>query len=124
MTELQDAYLAKAGRALASAGRALEAGDVEVVLNRAYYACFYVAQAALDAFDEHPKSHKGTHVRFRYHYVATGRIPSGVAQTLPYAAQSRERTDYDAFVVSDLEAAADLLADAERFVEVVGGAIE
>jgi uncharacterized protein (UPF0332 family) len=118
MSPLQEALVEKAERALATA-RQVVGEDPEAAVNRAYYACFYLAQAALLDVGEEPKSHAGTHNRFAFHFVATGRIPENVARTLPYAAQARERADYNALVVTDSRAAADLLADAERFVAAV-----
>ena len=123
VTELQDALLAKALRALEAAAVALEHEDTETATNRAYYACFHVARAALMGEGEQPKTHSGVHNRFALRFVASGRVPVEVARTLPHVAQVREKADYDAFAVTDLHAAADLVADAERFVETVRGAV-
>lgn len=119
MTEHQQALSDKAERALASARSALEAGDAETAVNRSYYACFYLAQAALLGVGERPKTHAGTHNRFAFHFARSGRVPPDIAGVLPHAAQARERTDYDAFAVTDAAAAADLLRDAKRFVAAV-----
>ena len=119
MTALQDGYVAKADRALASARRTLDDGDPEAAVNRAYYACFYLVQAALLGVGETPKTHAGTHSRFAYHFVRPGRVPQDIGRILPYAAETRERSDYDAFAITDTAAAADLLTDAERFVAAV-----
>lgn len=124
MTDLTRAYLGKAERALEAARRSIEADDAETAGNRAYYACFYVAQAALALEGDRPKTHAGTHRQFARRYVADGRVPADVARILPEAFRLRLREDYDALAVTDLEAAADLLADAERFVEVVGGVVQ
>ena len=123
MSPLQVALVDKAERALATA-RQVMGEDPEAAVNRAYYACFYVAQAALLGVGERPKSHAGTHNRFAFHFVATGRVPEEVARTLPSAAQARERADYNVLAVTNPRAAADLLADAERFVEVVRNEVE
>ncbi|MEM0962696.1 MAG: HEPN domain-containing protein [Bacteroidota bacterium] len=123
MTDLQAALFQKAGRAMESARIALEHGDAETTTNRAYYACFHGARAALLDEGEQPKTHSGVHNRFAFQFVASGRISPEVARTLPHAAQIREKADYDALAVTDTRAAADLLADAERFVEAVRGAV-
>src|SRR5690606_19122001 len=60
MSPLQVALVDKAERALATA-RQVMGEDPEAAVNRAYYACFYVAQAALLGVGERPKSHAGTH---------------------------------------------------------------
>lgn len=124
MNQLQAALIEKAMRAREAARRALDADDAETAVNRAYYACFHAARAALAGEDEQPKTHSGVHNRFACLIVATGRVPMEVARTLPHAAQVRERADYDALTLADLSAAADLVADANRFVAVVREAIE
>lgn len=119
MTSIQRAYLDRAGRALQAARRSVEAGDGETAANRAYYACFYVAQAALVGVGEEPKTHAGTHRRFAAQFVANGQVPREVGRILPDAFRLRLQSDYDAFAITDLNASADLLADAKRFVAVV-----
>ena len=119
MTTLQQAWLAKADRALASARRALDADDADVCLNRAYYAAFYVAQAALAAEGEQPRTHSGTISRFSFHFVRTGRLAREVGAFLHDAFDLRQQADYDAIAVTDTRAAADALADAETFVAAV-----
>ncbi len=124
MTELQTALVAKGERALESARRVLDSGDAELATNRAYYACFNLARAALAGEGEQPKTHSGVHNRFALLFVATGRVPEDIARTLPHAAQVRERADYDALATTDMNAAANLLADAERFVATVWEVVE
>lgn len=124
MTELQRALVEKGIRAQEAARRALDDGDAETATNRAYYACFNLARAALLSEGDQPKTHAGVHNRFALRFVATGRVSEAVARVLPHAAQIRERTDYDALAVTDLRAATDLLADAERFVAAVQAAVE
>jgi uncharacterized protein (UPF0332 family) len=124
MTDLQRAYLDRAERALAAAQHAVGHGDGEAAVNRAYYACFYVAQAALVGRGEEPKTHAGTHRRFAEVFVAPGAVTREVGRILPDAFRLRLQGDYDALAVTDPRAAADLLADAERFVEVVQQIVE
>lgn len=122
MTEMQTALLAKADRALASA-QALLHDDPDAAANRAYNACFDVARAALLSVEESPKTHAGVHTRFAFHFTKlgpkSGPLDDAVASTLPYAAQQRERADYEALGVTDVRGVADLVADAERFVAAV-----
>lgn len=123
MSEEEEAHFAKAERMLRAARVLLGDGEAEGSINRAYYACFHAAQAALLRSGERPKTHAGTHNRFAFHYIRAGSIPVDVGRILPDAAQLRERTDYDAFAVGDLSAAADLVRDAERFVDAVREAL-
>ena len=123
MTDLPRAFLDKASRALGAARRAVDADDAETAVNRAYYACFYAAQAALVSVGDRPKTHAGTHRRFALRFVRDGPVPAEVGTILPEAFRLRLREDYDALPLTDLRAAADLLADAERFVATVGGVV-
>ncbi len=124
MTEAQAALVVQAERALRTARLALDDGDGAGAVNRAYNrqvgeanACFYLARAALLGVDEAPKTHKGTHARFKLHFVADGPLSPEDGRTLTDAFAACQRSDYDTFAVTDTAAAADLLADAERFVE-------
>ena len=119
MTEHQAALVSKADRALATARLTLDDGDVAASVNRAYYACFYLAQAALLGAGEQPRTHSGTHNRFAFHFTRTGRVAKDTGRILPHAAEARERADYDFISVTDPAAASDLLRDAERFVAAV-----
>ncbi len=124
MTDRQEALLKKADRALDTSRLILEDGDAEGAVSRAYYACFYVALAALLGYNESPRTHRGVHHRFRELVVLPGLVPADLGRTLPYAAGVRERADYEALSVTDESAAADLLADAERFVAVVRALVD
>ena len=119
MTPKQTALVRRAERALATAHVTLDAEDAEAATNWAYYACFYLAQAALLGVGEEPKTHKGTHSRFGLHFVADGPLSVSDGRILTDAATARERSDYDAFAVTDRAAAGDLISDAERFVAAV-----
>ncbi len=119
MTEEQHAWLERADQALQDAHLLRDAGSVEACLNRAYYASFYAAQAALLGVSERPKTHSGTHARFALHFVPTGRLAKATGSLLTRAFQTRLLADYDAVIVTDTNAAADALADAEAFVTAV-----
>lgn len=119
MTSEQQAYLEKAHRALETARGALTGGDPEGAIDRAYYAAFYMATAALLGAGEQPKTHSGTHNRFHLHFVRTDRIDRSVGATLQHAFELRQRATYEAFAVLDEAAASDLMADVEWFVDAV-----
>ena len=123
MTDRQRGLLEQAERALRTARLVLDDGDAGAATNRAYYACFYLAQAALAGLGEAPKTHSGTHTRFRLHFVAEGEVSLHVGSILSDAFAARQRADYNAAATTDLHAAADLLADAENFVATVGALV-
>ncbi|HET6567016.1 MAG TPA: HEPN domain-containing protein [Rhodothermales bacterium] len=109
--------LEKAHRALADAQVLLERGSAEGATNRAYYAAFYVASAALRLVGEKPHTHSGTISRFQARFVRTGHVPDPPAGVFPFAFMIRQRSDYEAFSQFDTAAAADLLRDVEAFVQ-------
>ncbi len=116
MTDRQRALLDKADRALDAARANLDRDDAETAVNRAYYAAYYAATAALLGVEERPKSHSGTHRRFAFCFIEPGLIPPDLGRTLEVAFRVRQRADYEALAVTDLRGAVDLLADVERFV--------
>ena len=119
MTEEQRAYIEKSHRALASARRILKVGDPEGAIDRAYYAAFDVAMAALLGEGERPKTHSGTHNQFHLHFIRTERIDRAMGATLKHAFELRQRATYEALTVFDEAVASDLIGDVGRFVEAV-----
>ncbi|MGI9174943.1 MAG: HEPN domain-containing protein [Rhodothermales bacterium] len=119
MTGAQEALFEKANRALEAARASVERDDVETAINRAYYAAFYAAQAALLGQGEVPKTHTGVLRQFQLHFVRAGLLAESEARTLRYAFDLRLQSDYDAFATFETQAAADLTADADRFVQAV-----
>lgn len=119
-----DTLLRKAHQTLADAEYLLEGDRADSAINRAYYAAFYAASAALLLKGEEPRSHAGVMTRFSFHFVRTGRIPVDIAQTLSHAQTDRNRADYDFYAVFDVEAAADLTRGVRHFVDAVQDVIE
>lgn len=118
MNDVQTSYR-QAYEALAAARFNLDGDFLKTAVNRAYYAAFYAARAALLSVGESPKTHAGAIQRFNLHFVKTGRVQPDVAHVFPYAEEARKGADYDALTVFDFRAVADLLADVERFVAAV-----
>lgn len=119
MTKEQHAFTEKAHRTLESARSALGSGDPESAVDRAYYAAFYMATAALLSLSERPKTHSGTHIRFHLHFVRTDRLDRSTGATLQHAFELRQRATYEAFAVFDEASASHLIRDVERFIERV-----
>ena len=112
--------LAKAIRAAGSAKMLLDAGDVDGACNRAYYAMFDAARAALLAAGamidpEIARTHGGLISAFSVHLVKTGRVPVELGKTLNKAEELRLVADYrgDSVQVQD---AAWIASQAEIFV--------
>lgn len=116
-SSIYEAAYGKARRALRTARLSLDDGDADGSINRAYYAAFYMASAALELVGENPRTHKGTQARFWKRFVETGRFPSDVGGLLSHAQEQREKADYDAMTQFDTTVAEDLVEDMETFVE-------
>lgn len=91
--------MAKAIRALASAKLLIEAGDVDGACNRAYYAMFDAARAALimsnaPAELSVAKTHSGLISGFSLHLVKTDQFPVELGKALNRAAEIRLVADY------------------------------
>ena len=93
------ALMIKADRALASARLLLESGDVEGACNRAYYAMFDAARAALIASSapvepEIAHTHSGLITAFSLHLVKPGRVAVEHGRALNKVEDLRLIADY------------------------------
>jgi uncharacterized protein (UPF0332 family) len=114
-TEIMD----KAAKALASARLLLTAGDSDGATNRAYYAMFDAAIAALSwagvgATQDH-KTHSGLIASFGLRLVQTGRLPAELGRSLNRVQELRLTADYLAEPVSS-EKATWAVEEADAFV--------
>ncbi len=105
--------MSKAQRAWSSAQTLLELGDLDGACNRAYYAMFDAAQAALLASgaqvgSELGKTHRGLINAFSAHLVKDGLVPREMGRLLKRAEEIRLVADYNGESVE--------LADAEQLV--------
>lgn len=113
----------KAEKALASASILFDAGDSDGATNRAYYAMFDAAIAALSragvglAQDQH-KTHGGLIGSFGLHLVQTGRLPAESGRALNRVQELRLTADYLAEPVP-LEKARWAIEEANGFVAAV-----
>lgn len=91
--------LQKAERALTSARVLLDLGDVDGACNRAYYAMFDAARAALIATNaptapEIAKTHSGLITAFSLHLVKSGQVPVEFGKAFNRVADIRLVADY------------------------------
>ncbi|MBK1633680.1 DNA-binding protein [Thiohalocapsa halophila] len=115
----------KPSRALASARLLLEAADTDGACNRAYYAMFDAARAALasETSPEAARTHNGLIAAFGLRLVKTGRLPKELGRMLNRAEEVRLLADYTGGVV-ERQDASELLSQAETFVGAVRGYLE
>ena len=115
--------LAKAIRAAESAKVLLDNGDADGACNRAYYAMFDAARAALLASGspvepEIAKTHTGLISAFSLHLVKAGRVSVELGKTLNKAEELRLVADYKGNPV-EKEDAAWAVSQARIFVQAM-----
>lgn len=115
--------MVKAQRALASARLLLDSGDVDGACNRAYYAMFDAARAALLSIHapvpaEVARTHSGLIAAFSLHLVKPGLVSVENGRSLNKVEDLRLIADYRSDPVT-LENAAWALEQASRFLVAV-----
>ena len=115
--------MAKAIQAAASAKVLLDTGDSDGACNRAYYAMFDAARAALLASGapvepEIAKTHNGLISAFSLHLVKTGRVPVELGRALNKAEELRLIADYKGDPI-EKEDAAWAVSQAQAFVQAM-----
>ncbi len=116
-------YLAKASHAATSARILLLAGEHEGACNRAYYAMFNAAHAALLWSGAHvnpgeTKKHNSLIAAFGKHLVLTGLLPSDLGKALNKAENVRILADYTGEDIEP-EKATEIVDQAALFVTAV-----
>ncbi|MDB5824420.1 MAG: hypothetical protein JWR21_3124 [Herminiimonas sp.] len=120
-------FLEKSERALRGARLLLDAGEIEGACNRAYYAMYDAAHAAL--MSEHQddykvtKTHSGLIAAFGMHIVATGKLPRELGRTLNEVEQVRLLADYTGEEISVFQATK-AVGQAEAFVLAIRELLE
>ena len=125
--EVRD-YLASAWQALNTAESQFHQGsDYLVVANRAYYAIFYAANAALATQGRQLSRHPAVLALFREHIIKTGLIEPAYLYDYDEAMKRRHLSDYDLngavsadFVRASLEAAQRFVSRVERYLHTHG----
>lgn len=115
--------IAKAERASASAIALLDLGDVDGACNRAYYAMFDAARAAILSLNlpgrpDMGKTHRGTLSAFSEHFVKTGAVSRDLGVLLKHAETFRYVADYEGGSV-ELQDAQEIVQQAQVFVSAL-----
>ena len=111
------AHLARATDDLATARDNVAYGHWRGAVNRAYYAIFHAASAALLHLDIEQARHVGVQAAFGAFLVRAGLVEPEFGQIYSRVRQAREMQDYDVTAVTlTLEETERLVSDAERFV--------
>ncbi len=125
MVDERGDFLSKAREALIGAGIDLAGGRYNNAANRAYYACFFAAIAALMDAGFRPHGRDGTwgHERVQAEFAGTlirrrKMYPAELKNVLPENLDARLRADYDPRSVTEKEAKR-VLERARSFVRMV-----
>lgn len=119
MSANESTLIAKADRALKSARLLRDRGDTDGACDRAYYAMFDAARAALlNVSADLPKTHSGTATLFGQHLVKPGLLPDHLGRDLNRVEELRNIADYMLEVVG-VAHTDDAIAKADVFVESV-----
>ncbi len=113
----------RADRAIASAGLLLKSGDANGACNRAYYAMFDAARAALLMTTEPPasetiKTHSGLISAFSLNLVKTGMMTPELGKSFSKVSEIRQAADYSDEDVTP-ERASWAVEQAQSFVEAI-----
>jgi uncharacterized protein (UPF0332 family) len=120
VAELVRLRLKQAQETLVDARTLLEAGRTpRSVVNRAYYALFYSVTALLQSAGKTSSKHAGVISLFDKDFVQTGLFPKEMSRTLHETFDERQESDYAPVRTTTRDEAAELLANAEKFVERV-----
>lgn len=115
--------LTKALRASSSAALLLDDGDINGACNRAYYAMFDAARAALlasgaPADPNVVRTHNGVIAAFGLHLVKTGQVQPEWGRTLNRAQEIRQVADYTGDSV-DMELATCVVEQSRLFIQAI-----
>ena len=105
-----------AWEALASAKSELGANRLGFAINRAYYACFYIASAVLLQDQQKFVKHSGLRAAVHRHLVKEGRLDAKWGKIYDQLFESRQEADYQELAQLEPEEAAELNRQAEAFV--------
>lgn len=109
----------RATDALAVAQRDLRDGFCDAAASRSYYAAFYAASALLLMDDRAYSRHRGVIACVHRDYVRTGRLPSQAGELISALWNRRLLGDYGGTAHVDAEEAAEAVADAVSFLDIV-----
>jgi uncharacterized protein (UPF0332 family) len=121
--------LDKAQKNFRAAERLLNDGDADIAASRAYYACFYIAEALLATEGYRFKSHGQLVAQYGLRFAQPEKLDRRYHEVLRQAFQTRQIADYQTEVAIDpkvvqelIEGGRSFLAAASRYLEELPGA--
>lgn len=92
--------------------------------SRAYYALLHGARALLATKGLDSKKHSGVISLFNQHFVKTGIAPKELGRLLLNAKDIREESDYNEFYLVNKSEAAEMVKQAEVFLQLIRNLVE
>lgn len=111
------ALLGKAGRSFDAAELLLRAGNADFAASRAYYGCFYVAEALLLSEGKHFSRHGQVVAQFGRHFAKEGRMDRRFHRLLDDAFSLRQLADYAIEADVDAGEVRELIAEGRNFLD-------
>jgi len=105
-----------ADRFLKTARLSQRDGDWRTAADRAYYAMFHAASAALYQRGIIAKSHKGLISQFSKEYIKPGLIDPELSRSLRQGFSLRQASDYELYAIIEEEQVEELVVRAQEFV--------
>ncbi len=117
--------LESADEALDDAEYLLQGGRYKATANRAYYAMFHAAMAALtQSGGDLPRTHGGVRNQFGLRYVRTGIIDLELADTLQDTYELRRQSDYELYAYFAEDEIRQAVQNARAFVSAIKRALD
>lgn len=117
--KLVQVLIEKSRKSLAAATALCRDGFDEAAISRAYYAAFYLAQAALATKDISRSKHSGVIAAFGEHLTKKGLLPSALHKIFLTLYESRVASDYSTEAAPAFAETRETLEAAEKFVKSV-----
>jgi uncharacterized protein (UPF0332 family) len=117
--KLVQVLLQKSQKSLAAASLLAKDGFNEAAISRAYYAVFYLAQAALATKDISRSKHSGVIAAFGEHLTKKRLLPETLHKTFVSLYESRVTSDYSVEAAPSSGETKEILEAARQFTESV-----
>lgn len=106
----------QAQEALGDARQLMGKGSPRAVVNRLYYACFYMVSALLLTEDNYAAKHSGIEALFVRHWINTGRLPAEMGRFYRHLFKRRQQGDYAYQTTFDPKDVQEWMKEANDFV--------
>ena len=124
MSSTVSSLMKSAQRALKSCQLLIDDEDYDGACNRAYYAIYDAARAALKSagISDRTKTHSGLITVFGQHLIKTGKLPAELGRSISRVMNIRAASDYDGDTLG-VDHSESALAEAKAFIAAIEAAL-